>query len=156
MLEIGAAIATATGALKLVEQGLKTGKSVGEMLPSFERFFNAKDDIALAQEEVNNPSFATKTLKNETINAYALRIATANKDAREMEKRLREVFIYSGNEDVYKEMLRHRKAERRRRMEAARAAMARKRFIQDMTLLAAIVVAGIIGFAGLLYRPDAA
>ena len=105
MLEIGAAIATATGALKLVEQGLKTGKSVGEMLPSFERFFNAKDDIALAQEEVNNPSFATKTLKNETINAYALRIATANKDAREMEKRLREVFIYSGNEDVYKEML---------------------------------------------------
>ncbi len=151
MLEIGAAIATATGALKLVEQGLKTGKSVGEMLPSFERFFNAKDDIALAQEEVNNPSFATKTLKNETINAYALRIATANKDAREMEKRLREVFIYSGNEDVYKEMLRHRKAERRRRMEAARAAMARKRFIQDMTLLAAIVVAGIIGFAGLLY-----
>ena len=151
MLEIGAAIATATGALKLVEQGLKTGKSVGEMLPSFERFFNAKADIALAQEEVNNPSFATKTLKNETINAYALRIATANKDAREMEKRLREVFIYSGNEDVYKEMLRHRKAERRRRMEAARAAMARKRFIQDMTLLAAIVVAGIIGFAGLLY-----
>ena len=151
MLEIGAAIATATGALKLVEQGLKTGKSVGEMLPSFERFFNAKDDIALAQEEVNNPSFATKTLKNETINAYALRIATANKDAREMEKRLREVFIYSGNEDVYKEMLRHRKAEPRRRMEAARAAMARKRFIQDMTLLAAIVVAGIIGFAGLLY-----
>ncbi|MAQ49050.1 MAG: hypothetical protein CL720_04975 [Chloroflexi bacterium] len=151
MLEIGAAIATATGALKLVEQGLKTGKSVGEMLPSFERFFNAKDDIALAQEEVNNPSFATKTLKNETINAYALRIATANKDAREMEKRLREVFIYSGNEDVYKEMLRHRKAERRRRMEVARAAMARKRFIQDMTLLAAIVVAGIIGFAGLLY-----
>ena len=151
MLEIGAAIATATGALKLVEQGLKTGKSVGEMLPSFERFFNAKDDIALAQEEVNNPSFATKTLKNETINAYALRIATANKDAREMEKRLREVFIYSGNEDVYKEMLRDRKAERRRRMEAARAAMARKTFIQDMTLLAAIVVAGIIGFAGLLY-----
>ncbi len=68
-----------------------------------------------------------------------------------MEKRLREVFIYSGNEDVYKEMLRHRKAERRRRMEVARAAMARKRFIQDMTLLAAIVVAGIIGFAGLLY-----
>ena len=151
MLEIGAAIATATGALKLVEQGLKTGKSVGEMLPSFERFFNAKDDIALAQEEVNNPSFATKTLKNETIKAYALRIASANKDAREMEKRLREVFIYSGNEDVYKEMLSHRKAERRRRMEAARAAMARKRFIQDMTLLAAIVVAGIIGFAGLLY-----
>ena len=68
-----------------------------------------------------------------------------------MEKQLRELFVYSGQGDVYKSMMRTRQKERTRRLQAARALAERKKFIFDVVLIACIITVGISIIGAMIY-----
>ena len=83
--------------------------------------------------------------------AHALEVALAEHKARELEKQLRELFVYSGQGDVYKSMMRARQKERQRRLQAARRQAEQKKFILDMFLIGSVVVVGIL-FLGFIVK----
>ena len=83
--------------------------------------------------------------------AYALEVALAEHKAKDLEKQLRELFVYSGQGDVYKTMMRARQTERNRRLEVARKLAARKKFIIDTCLIVTIIATGVGIIAFLLY-----
>ena len=151
MIEVGVAIASASAALKLVDQGIKTGKSVYELMPAFSKFWNARDQVALANEQANNPSKAAMAFNGESVEAYALKTALANKKAKQLEHDIREIFVWSQNEDVYIEMMRLREAERKRRIALARAEAAKKRLAQDVILGVTVFSIGLASFLILIY-----
>jgi len=151
VIEISLAIAAATKAIGVISKGLKAGKEAQDMASQFSTFFDAKDKIDTAKTESENPTIGSKVFAKQSVESYALEVALAEHKTKDMEKQLRELFVYSGQADIYKSMMRTRQKERQRRLKAARAAAEHKKLIADITLIAFIALAGISVIAGFVY-----
>ena len=151
MIEISLAIAAATKAIGVISKGLKAGKEAQDMASQFSTFFDAKDKIDTAKTESENPTISSKVFAKQSVESYALEVALAEHKTKDMEKQLRELFVYSGQADIYKSMMRTRQKERQRRLKAARAAAEHKKLIADITLIAFIALASISVIAGFVY-----
>ena len=151
MIEVTVAIAAASRAVSLIKKGIQVGKDTSELSTQFAQFFDAKDKIDTAKTESENAPIGKKVFAAQSVEAYALEVALAEHKAKDLEKQLRELFVYSGQGDVYKTMMRARQTERNRRLEVARKLAARKKFIIDTCLIATIIATGVGIIAFLLY-----
>ena len=151
MIEVTVAIAAASRAVSLIKKGIQVGKDTSELSTQFAQFFDAKDKIDTAKTESENAPLGKKVFAAQSVEAYALEVALAEHKAKDLEKQLRELFVYSGQGDVYKTMMRARQTERQRRLEIARALAARKKFIFDTCLIVTIIATGVGIIAALLY-----
>lgn len=151
MIEVTVAIAAASRAVSLIKKGIQVGKDTTELSTQFAQFFDAKDKIDTAKTESENAPIGKKVFAAQSVEAYALEVALAEHKAKDLEKQLRELFVYSGQGDVYKTMMRARQTERHRRLEVARKLAARKKFIFDICLIATIITTGMGMIAALLY-----
>lgn len=151
MVEIGIALAIANKAVATIHQGFKLHKQASELTPQFSRFFDAKDDIARARAEVENSTLAGKVFAKQSVESYALEVALAEHKTQELEKQLRELFVYSGQTEVYTRMMRIRQQERNRRLLQARKAAENKRFVID-GLLISLFAAAVVTLCVFLYE----
>ena len=149
MVEIGVALAIASRAVATIQKGFKLHKDAVSLTAHFGRFFDAKDDIARARAEVENSTLAGKVFAKQSVESYALEVALAEHKTKELEKQLRELFVYSGQSDVYSSMMRIRQQERSRRLISARRIAEQKRFVADAMLVGGAVIL-IVGLFSLL------
>ena len=151
MVEISLAIAAASKAVNVISKGLKAGREAQDLASQFSTFFDAKDKIDTAKTESENPTIGSKMFAKQSVESYALEVALAEHKTKDMEKQLRELFVYSGQGDVYKSMMRTRQKERQRRLQAARALAERKKFIADVIVIGILVSIGLSIAAGMIY-----
>tara|TARA_Y100000992_G_scaffold47846_1_gene27808 strand:+ start:727 stop:1197 length:471 start_codon:yes stop_codon:yes gene_type:complete len=151
MIEITVAIAAASKAITVIKKGLALGRDTQELSSQFAQFFDAKDKIDKAKADSEHTPLGKKVFDSKSVEAHALEVALAEHKARELEKQLRELFVYSGQGDVYKSMMRARQKERQRRLQAARRQAEQKKFILDIVLIGSVVVAGIL-FLGFIVK----
>ena len=151
MIEVTVAIAAASKAITVIKKGLALGRDTQELSSQFAQFFDAKDKIDKAKADSEHTPLGKKVFDSKSVEAHALEVALAEHKARELEKQLRELFVYSGQGDVYKSMMRARQKERQRRLQAARRQAEQKKFILDMFLIGSVVVAGIL-FLGFIVK----
>ena len=151
MIEVTVAIAAASKAITVIKKGLALGRDTQELSSQFAQFFDAKDKIDKAKADSEHTPLGKKVFDSKSVEAHALEVALAEHKARELEKQLRELFVYSGQGDVYKSMMRARQKERQRRLQAARRQAEQKKFILDMVLIGSVVVAGIL-FLGFIVK----
>ncbi len=149
MIEVTVAIAAASRAVTLIKKGLSLGKDTQELSSQFAQFFDAKDRIDTAKAAAENAPLGKKVFAAQSVEAYALEVALAEHKAKDLEKQLRELFVYSGQADVYSSMMRARQQERQRRLQVARKMAEQKRLMLDLVLIGAIfiTVVGIVGFS---------
>ena len=149
MIEVTVAIAAASRAVTLIKKGLSLGKDTQELSSQFAQFFDAKDKIDSARADAENTSLGKKVFAAQSVEAYALEVALAEHKAKDLEKQLRELFVYSGQGDVYSSMMRARQQERQRRLQAARELAKQKKFMFDLALIGVIfiTVVGAVAFA---------
>ena len=151
MIEISLAIAAASQAVSTIKKGLRAGRDAQDLATQFASFFDAKDKIDTAKTESDNPAIGSKVFAKQSVESYALEVALAEHKTKEMEKQLRELFVYSGQGDVYKSMMRTRQKERQRRLQAARALAERKKLVLDIILISCFVAVGLGIIGGLIY-----
>ena len=151
MIEISLAIAAASQAVSTIKRGLRAGRDAQDLASQFANFFDAKDKIDGAKAESEHAPLGSKVFAKQSVESYALEVALAEHKTKEMEKQLRELFVYSGQGDVYKSMMRTRQKERTRRLQAARALAERKKFIADIVLIACIITIGISIVGAMIY-----
>ena len=151
MIEISLAIAAASQAVSTIKKGLRAGRDAQDLASQFANFFDAKDKIDGAKAESEHAPLGSKVFAKQSVESYALEVALAEHKTKEMEKQLRELFVYSGQGDVYKSMMRTRQKERTRRLQAARALAERKKLIFDIVLIACIVTVGISSIGAIIY-----
>ena len=108
MVEVTVAIAAASRAVTIIKKGLALGKDTQELSSQFAQFFDAKDKIDKAKADSDHAPIGKKVFASQSVEAYALEVALAEHKAKELEKQLRELFVYSGQADVYKSMMRAR------------------------------------------------
>ena len=151
MIEVSLAIAAASQAVSTIKKGLRAGRDAQDLASQFANFFDAKDKIDGAKAESEHAPLGSKVFAKQSVESYALEVALAEHKTKEMEKQLRELFVYSGQGDVYKSMMRTRQKERTRRLQAARALAERKKLIFDIVLIACIVTVGISSIGAIIY-----
>lgn len=144
MVEVTVAIAAASRAVTIIKKGLALGKDTQELSSQFAQFFDAKDKIDKAKADSDHAPIGKKVFAAQSVEAYALEVALAEHKAKELEKQLRELFVYSGQADVYKSMMRARQKERQRRLVVARKIAERRKFLLDLTLIGTMIISGIM------------
>ena len=151
MIEVSLAIAAASQAISTIKKGLRAGRDAQDLASQFANFFDAKDKIDGAKAESEHAPLGSKVFAKQSVESYALEVALAEHKTKEMEKQLRELFVYSGQGDIYKSMMRTRQKERTRRLQAARALAERKKFLADIVLIACIITIGISIIGAMIY-----
>jgi hypothetical protein len=104
-ISITVAIATAQQAVNTIKQARALGKDIGQLVGEFSKFFSASTEVYMATNKIRTER-ATRT--NADIYKMALEIAYAAKTFRDNERELKDILIYSGNGEVYQDMMRQR------------------------------------------------
>lgn len=118
---IGIAFVTAQKTVSYIKQAVALGKDVNSLYKQFSSFFLNCDTVHSGSAELQN-KIENSLLTDGQIRAQSLQIAMQSKALREAEKELKDMLIWSGNKDVWDEMMRERV-----RMYRERAAAEKKR-----------------------------
>jgi hypothetical protein len=102
---LGIAFTAAQQSVNYIKKAIALGKDVNSLYGQFAKFFENSDKIHGANVEAQN---SKKILTDGQIRALSIQIAMQSKALRDAEKDLKEMLIYSGNKDVWDEMMAER------------------------------------------------
>ena len=104
-ITLGIAFTAAQQSVGYIKKAIALGKDVNSLYGQFARFFENSDKIHSASVEAQN---SKKILTDGQIRAMSVQIAMQSKALRDAEKELKEMLIWSGNKDVWDEMMAER------------------------------------------------
>ena len=104
-ITIGLAFTAAQQSVGYIKKAIALGKDVNSLYGQFAKFFENSDKIHAASIEAQT---SKKILTDGQIRALSIQIAMQSKALRDAEKDLREMLIYSGNKDVWDQMMAER------------------------------------------------
>ena len=122
-ITIGIAFTAAQQSVSYIKKAIALGKDVNSLYGQFAKFFENSDAIHSAEIKLRSES---KILTDGQIRALSIQIAMQSKALRDAEKQLKELLIYSGNSDVWDQMMAERvrmykeRKERERKLKEAR------------------------------------
>lgn len=116
-VSITVAIATAQQAVNTIKKAKALGQDIGQLIGEFSKFYSSSTEVYMATNKLRTEK-ATRT--NSEIYKMSLEIAFAAKAFRDNEKELKDILIYSGNGEVYQDMMRQRVEMAKERAKAQR------------------------------------
>lgn len=102
---LGIAFTAAQQSVNYIKKAIALGKDVNSLYGQFARFFENSDTIHSANVQAQN---SKNILTDGQIRALSVQIAMQSKALRDAEKELKELLIWSGNKDVWDEMMAER------------------------------------------------
>lgn len=154
-ISITVAIATAQQAVNTIKKAKALGQDIGQLIGEFSKFYSASTEVYLATNKLRTEK---ATRSNAEIYKMALEIAYAAKAFRDNEKELKDILIYSGNGEVYQDMMHQRieLAKERAKAQREQEEYERKRkkeqgemfvnFLMFFAVLAMVIPMGLIAF----------
>lgn len=104
-ITIGIAFTAAQQSVGYIKKAIALGKDVNSLYGQFAKFFENSDTIHSANVQAQN---SKNILTDGQIRALSVQIAMQSKALRDAEKELKELLIWSGNKDVWDEMMAER------------------------------------------------
>jgi len=104
-ITLGIAFTAAQQSVGYIKKAIALGKDVNSLYGQFAKFFENSDKIHAASVEAQT---SKKILTDGQIRAMSVQIAMQSKALRDAEKELKEMLIWSGNKDVWDEMMAER------------------------------------------------
>jgi len=102
---IGIAFTAAQQSVGYIKKAIALGKDINSLYGQFARFFENSDRVHEANVKAQT---SKKILTDGQIRALSIQIAMQSKALRDAEKDLKEMLIYSGNKDVWDQMMAER------------------------------------------------
>jgi hypothetical protein len=102
---IGIAFTAAQQSVGYIKKAIALGKDVNSLYGQFAKFFENSDAVHSASVKAQ---ISKGILTDGQIRAISIQIAMQSKALRDAEKQLKELLIYSGNSDVWDEMIAER------------------------------------------------
>jgi len=142
------AITTATAAFNTVKKMVELGRDVEDTLGQVGKWYGAISDLNEAERNAKNPPLFKKIVASKSVEEEAMNVYAAQKKARQQEKELRELLMYSYGPQGYQELvdLRRRIKDQREKTVYARARKRKDAFW--MTLQSGLVLL----LSGVLYQ----
>tara|TARA_B100002019_G_scaffold293020_1_gene318286 strand:- start:2934 stop:3398 length:465 start_codon:yes stop_codon:yes gene_type:complete len=145
MVEVAVAMSMASSAYNAIKKGMEMGREAQDVAEFFGRWFDAKENIAEANQYAQNPSMFGKMFSGKSVEAQALQVTSAKYKIAQMEKELREYLIYTGQSDFYEDMMIERRKIREQRLIRARAkAEFRKNVLDGVAIFVGAIVCAVI------------
>lgn len=139
-----------------IKGAIAMGKDVNSLIGDFSKFFSMADQVHIASTKKKIESIKKS---DSQIAAQALEMAWASKKLREDERYLKDMLIWSGNDDVYYEMMKERTRLAKERAEAERLEEERiqrqRETIGELIMNTLLFIAGIaciIPFGALIWQ----
>jgi hypothetical protein len=104
-VSIGIAFSVAQSSVNNIKKAMALGKDIHSLTGEFIKFFNSSDKVHSASVKLKAENVGKS---DSELGAVALELAMNSKRLRDAEKELKELLIYSGNGDVWEDMLRER------------------------------------------------
>ena len=104
-ITLGIAFTAAQQSVGYIKKAIALGKDINSLYGQFAKFFENSDKIHSANVTAQT---SKKILTDGQIRAMSIQIAMQSKALRDAEKDLKEMLIYSGNKDVWDQMMAER------------------------------------------------
>ena len=114
MIEIGLALAAASKAFELIQQGVQTGQDATDLIGKLGSFYDAKDKVQEAKQELERRP-ASGAYASGSVENYALKVVEAEMKIAKYEEQVKKIFMAKGKTPLYHRMMRIREEERHRR-----------------------------------------
>ena len=114
MIEIGLALAAASKAFELIQQGVQTGQDASDLIGNLGSFYDAKDKVQEAKQELERRP-ASGAYVSGSVENYALKVVEAEMKIAKYEEQVKKIFMAKGKTPLYQRMMRIREEERYRR-----------------------------------------
>ena len=132
MIDPITAFATAQAAVAGIKKAIQLGKDVNGLVGEFSRFFDARDAVQKAANDIN------KSGKSDT--ARAMEIVMQANQLRESEEQLKHMLVYGGYPELWEMMLKERMKIKQAREKAERIALVERKKVTAQRLLIAQIV----------------
>jgi hypothetical protein len=149
-ITIGIAFTAAQQSVNYIKKAIALGKDVNSLYGQFSKFFENADTVHAASMKAQG---ATAMMTDGQIRALSLQLAMHSKTLRDAEKQLKELLVWSGNKDVWDQMMAERirlykeRAKIQREQENARI-QAKQDLLDQVIMFIAfvVVVIPVFGF----------
>ena len=140
--EIVAAVQICASAYRFMKTAVNEGRELGDMTRAMSKFWDAREEVSVLEQKATNPSKIEKLFGGKSIESQALEITLQKKKAEQLEKELKDLFYWTGNANLWHDMIRERAKIRNLRIAAARQKAQNRATMIDLA-----VIFGILGFA---------
>ena len=138
--EIVAAVQICASAYRFMKTAVNEGRELGDMTRAISKFWDAREEISVIEQKATNPSKIEKLFGGKSIEAQALEITLHKQKAVQLEKDLKDLFYWTGNANLWHDMLRERTKLRNMRIaEAKQKAEARAAMI-DISIIGGLLL----------------
>lgn len=104
-ITIGIAFTAAQQSVNYIKKAIALGKDVNSLYGQFSKFFENADKVHAASTKAQG---ASAMMTDGQIRAMALQLAMHSKTLRDAEKQLKDLLVWSGNKDVWDQMMAER------------------------------------------------
>ena len=133
-------MAVATTAIKSIKTGIKLAKDTSEIAKELDKFFSAKNVI---EEEAKKEQ--EKSKKNKSLNQQAMANVLNRKKLRDAERSLKESLVWSGNAQIWEDLVKERSRLRKAQQDADEQAKYKKRVILER-IRDGFIITGLLSF----------
>ena len=140
--EIVAAVQVCASAYRFMKTAVNEGRELGDMTRAMSKFWDAREEVSVLEQKATNPSKIEKLFGGKSVETQALEITLQKKKAEQLEKELKDLFYWTGNANLWHDMIRERAKIRNLRIAAARQKAQNRATMIDLA-----VIFGILGFA---------
>ena len=119
--EIIAAVQICSSAYRFMNTAVNEGKELGDMTRALSKFWDARETVSVLEQKATNPSKIEKLLGGKSVESQALEITLQKKKAQQLEKELKDLFYWTGNANLWHDMIKERSKIRNLRIAEAKA-----------------------------------
>lgn len=139
--EIIAAVQACASAYRFMKKAVNEGRELSDMTRAISKFWDAREEISVLEQKATNPSKIERLFGGKSIEAQALEITLHKQKAIQLEKELKDLFYWTGNANLWHDMIKERGRIRNMRIaEAKKKAEARAAMI-DLSIIGGLLVA---------------
>lgn len=137
--EIVAAVQICASAYRFMKTAVNEGRELGDMTRAMSKFWDAREEVSVLEQKATNPSKIEKLFGGKSVESQALEITLQKKKAEQLEKELKDLFYWTGNANLWHDMIRERAKIRNLRIAAARQKAQNRAAMIDIAVIGGVL-----------------
>lgn len=138
--EIIAAVSAANQAFNFIKKAVHKGKELQDLTNAIGAFWDAREEVSVLEQKATNPSKMQKIFGGKSVEAQALEVTLQKQRAENLERELKDIFLWTGNGNLWSDMIRERTRIRNARIAAAKQAAQSKAAMIDLAIITGIII----------------
>jgi len=136
--EIVAAVQMCASAYRFMKTAVNEGRELSDMTRALGKFWDAREEVSVLEQKATNPSKIEKLFGGKSVESQALEITLQKQKAEQLEKELKDLFYWTGNANLWHDMLRERIKIRNMRIADARAKAQSRAAMVDIVVIVGV------------------